>query len=800
MTEESKKIVHLTKVIHRLNVLNQSHEKEVRFVQGRHNEELDVLRDAYEKRIKAQYIDIERQKSIIENLVEWKSKVTESIAKDKAETKDQMQKKFATAEASFQQFLDEQKQQHSEEKEKFKRDLRVEQKKYDDVMSELNRARQIHVDEKESIRKEHSVLLEREKTTHMKEMKILEQRMQDLCHENDMKISLEKNQYCELRELLLQEQSKTKELELHVENMMVESKRLKIESQMKDQAICDLTEKVSDSLEAIDSMKQIASNLTKDVEHLRAQNDDVQHQNKTLNRNIEILKESFRKRADENDREAIKCAMLLSGLFVQSNNYKSSLNSVQRFLKKRVTEIKIINTSTKQDILVLVSEFKAILIEAVRSIQIQYEQRQGRLVKSCEERIVVQEQSMSLLQKQHTKLTHSNNVQQKVNAEIQHMVQQESYTLRATINALKLLVYDEMDALTSASLHVKEIINEQTSLVIKSMKEKNQKALETIRQESSQRIWELKKGFGKEIQDMDRRRRENGTLIEEMEVEYGKRYRDWDKQMHKSKEDVKRLQSQVNSLDASNRQIIEDANRIQESLTTRLEDIQNQYEKSLANIDELKIEQERSRTTTLLQQNKLSKSISYIGMARSELCGLKQETISKVKELRSHFISRLKNLLFHVQSERQQQQKKFQEKYDSIVFEAERSQVQVKEASIKESALMKRVDYLTKEREKLDKMKSETMSFLDELRKSEADSRERLVEYHEDRYAQLQEKLNEVQLELCSANLKVVDLEKRLEMHRAKEDIDLIEKLREELKVSKDNEKKAIHEKSIFQR
>ena len=75
-----------------------------------------------------------------------------------------------------------------------------------------------------------------------------------------------------------------------------------------------------------------------------------------------------------------------------------------------------------------------------------------------------------------------------------------------------------------------------------------------------------------------------------------------------------------------------------------------------------------------------------------------------------------------------------------------------------------------------------------------------MVEFHEGRHTQLQEKLNEVQLKLHSANLKVVDLEKRLKMHRAKEDINLIEKLREELKVSKDNEKKAIHEKSIFQR
>ena len=66
--------------------------------------------------------------------------------------------------------------------------MKVEEKKYDDVVRELNRARQIHVDEKESIRKEHSVMLERQKTTHMTEMKILEQRMQDLCHEHDMKI------------------------------------------------------------------------------------------------------------------------------------------------------------------------------------------------------------------------------------------------------------------------------------------------------------------------------------------------------------------------------------------------------------------------------------------------------------------------------------------------------------------------------------------------------------------------------------------------------------------------------------
>lgn len=795
MTEESKKIVHLTKVIHRLNVLTQNHENEVRLVQARHNEELAVLRDSFEKTIKDQHDAIDRQKSIIENLVEWKTKVTERMAKDQAETKmriEQMQEKFATAEESFEKTLDEKKRQNYEEKEKFKRDLKVEEKKYDDVVSALNRARQIHVDEKESIRKEHSVMLERQKTTHMTEMKILEQRMQDLCHEHDMKISREKDQYSELQERLLQEQNKTKELELHVENMMVESKRSKIESQRKDQAICDLTKKVLDSLEAINSTKQIASKLTKDVEHLRAQNDDVHHKNKTLNRNVEILKESFHKRADENDREAIKCAMLLSGLFVQSNNYKSSLNSVQRLLTKRVAEIKIVNTSTKQDVLVLVSEFKAMLIEVVRRIQIQYEQRQGRLAKSFEGRIVVQKQSMSLLQKQHTKLTHSNNVQQKVNTEIQHMVQQDMNTLRATINALKLLVHDEMDAVTSASLYVKEKIYGQTSLVIKSLKEKNQKALETIHQESSQRIWELKEGFGKEIQDMDKRRKKDGALIEEMEVDYGKRYRDWDKQMQKRKEDVKRLQSQVNSLDHSNRQIMEDANRIQESLTTRLEDIQKQYEESLTIIDELKIEQERLRTTTLLQQNTLSQSISYIAMVRSELCGLKQET-TKVKELRSHFISRLKNLLFHFE-----QQKKFQEKYDSIVFEVERSQEQLKEASIKESDLMKRVDYLTKETEKMDKMKSETMSF--ELRKSEADSRERLLEFHEGRYTQLQEKLNEIQLELHSANLKVVDLEKRLKMHRAKEDINLIEKLREELKVSKDNEKKAIHEKSIFQR
>ena len=604
MTEESKKIVHLTKVIHRLNVLTQNHENEVRLVQARHNEELAVLRDSFEKTIKDQHDAIDRQKSIIENLVEWKTKVTERMAKDEAETKmriEQMQEKFATAEESFEKTLDEKKRQNYEEKEKFKRDLKVEEKKYDDVVSELNRARQIHVDEKESIRKEHSVMLERQKTTHMTEMKILEQRMQDLCHEHDMKISREKDQYSELQEL-----------ELHVENMMVESKRSKIESQRKDQAICDLTKKVSDSLEAINSTKQIASNLTKDVEHLRVQNDDVQHQNKTLNRNVEILKESFHKRADENDREAIKCAMLLSGLFVQSNNYKSSLNSVQRLLTKRVAEIKIVNTSTKQDVLVLVSEFKAMLIEVVRSIQIQYEQRKGRLVKSFEERIVVQKQSMSLLQKQHTKLTHSNNVQQKVNTEIQHMVQQDMNTLRATINALKLLVHDEMDAVTSASLHVKDKIYGQTSLVIKSLKEKNQKGLETIHQESSQRIWELKEGFGKEIQDMDKRRKKDGALIEEMEVDYGKRYRDWDKQMQKSKEDIKRLQSQVNSLDHSNRQIMEDANRIQESLTTRLEDIQKQYEESLTIIDELKIEQERLRTTTLLQQNTLSQSISYI--------------------------------------------------------------------------------------------------------------------------------------------------------------------------------------------
>ena len=111
---------------------------------------------------------------------------------------------------------------------------------------------------------------------------------------------------------------------------------------------------------------------------------------------------------------------------------------------------------------------------------------------------------------------------------------------------------------------------------------------------------------------MDKRRKKDGALIEEMEVDYGKRYRDWDKQMQKSKEDIKRLQSQVNSLDHSNRQIMEDANRIQESLTTRLEDIQKQYEESLTIIDELKIEQERLRTTTLLQQNTLSQSISYI--------------------------------------------------------------------------------------------------------------------------------------------------------------------------------------------
>ena len=187
-------------------------------------------------------------------------------------------------------------------------------------------------------------------------------------------------------------------------------------------------------------------------------------------------------------------------------------------------------------------------------------------------------------------------------------------------------------------------------------------------------------------------------------------------------------------------------------------------------------------------------------MVRSELGGMRQETFSKLKELKSFLIYQVKNMLNNFESERQQQQKKFQVKYNEIALKLKRSQEQLKEASKKESDLIQRLDYLSMEVEKMNKMKSETMSFLTELRKSEADSRQRLVEFHEDRYAQLEEQLNEALLELQGVNVRSIDLEKRLKMHRAQEDIEMIEKLKEELTTAKDNEKKAIHEKSIFQR
>lgn len=807
MIEETKKIVHLTKVIQRLNVLTQNHENEIRLVQSGHEKELVVIRDAYEKRLHDQQIDIERLKSTIANLIEWKNKVTESIAKDEVETKkrnDRLQNKLATAEALFQQTLDEQKRQYSEEKEKFQRDLKVQQKKLDDVLSDLNRVRQIHVDEKESIQKEYDVTMEREQTAHSTEIEMLEQRLQDLCCQHDAKISIEKRQCSELQKCLLQEQNKSKELQLHVQKLMEELKRSKTESQRKDQTIRDLTKEISDSLETTNDMKRTVSILRKDIDQLQGQHDDVQLQNKILKRKIESLEESLRQRADESDREAIKCAMLLSILFVQSNNIKGSLTSVQRLLKKRVSEFEMVKTSTKQDILNIASEFKAMLFKVVRSIQIQYQQRQERLDKLCEERMMVQEQSISLLQKQQTKLQHSNTIQQKVNAEIKHTVEQELNTLRNTIHTLKLLVQDEIDALKSASLDVKEKINGQTSLVIKSFKEKNQKALDIICKDSSKQISQLKESFEKEIQDLERRRREDGSLIEDMEVEYGKRYRDWDRQMQEVKtsydDEIKKLQSKVNSLDVSNRQSLRNAHRIQESLTTRLDCVQNQYKESLAIIDEFKIERERLRTTFSLQQNLLSQSISYLAMVRSELGGMKQETISKLEELKSFLICQVKNILNNFEVERQRQQKKFQLKYNEIALRRERSQEQLEEASKKESDLIQRLDYLSKEIEKMSKMKSETMSFLTELRKSEADSRQRLVEFHEDRYAQLEEKLNEALLELQSVNARSIDLEKRLKMHRAKEDIEMIEKLSKELTVSRENEKKAIHEKNIFQR